>query len=231
MHTSFQPLLPLQREIEVDEFTFHYTMSEKPHIQNDTITSECENWVVPGNVGKGLGAQQGERATHRSCLHGLLRHVDFASCLMTVLLPVPFGLHSQVVTPVLNPPLRIAPSILLSLSAFVAGLLPFRQSLLLQLSSLPCPAVVNYRLASDHLIKLSISHALAQSTKLSVYEQRVMEIVESTKDLPEILATTGKVGVCSCVGAWGLDSRGGSPRWGGQGRGARNRLGGAVEHG
>lgn len=79
-----------QREIEVDEFTFHYTVSEKPHIQNDTIT-------------------------------------------------------------------------------------------------------INYRLANDHLIKLSISHALAQSTKLSVYEERVMEIVESTKDLPEILATTGRV--------------------------------------
>jgi uncharacterized Rmd1/YagE family protein len=52
---------------------------------------------------------------------------------------------------------------------------------------------VNYRLANDHMIKLSISSALAQSTKLTVYEQRVMEIVESTKDLPEILATTGEV--------------------------------------
>lgn len=79
-----------QREIEVDEFAYHYAVSEKPHIQNDTIT-------------------------------------------------------------------------------------------------------INYRLANDPTIKLSISHALAQSTKLSVYEARVMEIVECTKDLPEILATTGKV--------------------------------------
>lgn len=31
----------LQREIEVDEFAYHYAVSEKPHIQNDTITSEC----------------------------------------------------------------------------------------------------------------------------------------------------------------------------------------------
>lgn len=52
---------------------------------------------------------------------------------------------------------------------------------------------INYRLASDHILKLSISHALAQSTKLSVYEQRVVEIVEETKDLPEILATVGEV--------------------------------------
>ncbi|PSC74837.1 Sporulation RMD1 [Micractinium conductrix] len=79
-------------EVEVDEFQFHYTISEKPHIQNDTIT-------------------------------------------------------------------------------------------------------INYRLRNDHLIKLSISHALAQSAKLSVYEERVIEIVESTKDLPETLAATGEVGL------------------------------------
>jgi uncharacterized Rmd1/YagE family protein len=59
--------------------------------------------------------------------------------------------------------------------------------------SRPATPAVNYRLAGDHLLKLSISHALAQSTKLSVYEERVMEIVEETKDLPEILATTGQV--------------------------------------
>lgn len=52
---------------------------------------------------------------------------------------------------------------------------------------------INYRLAGDHLLKLSISHALAQSTKLSVYEERVVEIVEETKDLPEFLATSGEV--------------------------------------
>lgn len=27
-------------EIEVDEFTFHYTLTEKPHVQNDTFTSK-----------------------------------------------------------------------------------------------------------------------------------------------------------------------------------------------
>ena len=60
--------------------------------------------------------------------------------------------------------------------------------------TLTCGAV-NYRLRNDHHIKMSISHALTQSTKLSVYEQRVMEIVESTKDLPETLAATGEVGL------------------------------------
>ncbi len=45
--------------------------------------------------------------------------------------------------------------------------------------------------AGDHSIKLSISYALSQSTKLCVYEERVLEIVQSTKDLPESLAETG----------------------------------------
>jgi uncharacterized Rmd1/YagE family protein len=52
---------------------------------------------------------------------------------------------------------------------------------------------INYRYAGDHLVKLSVSHALAQSTKLSVYEYRVVDIVDETKDLPEVLASTGKV--------------------------------------
>lgn len=35
-------------EVEIDGFFFHYTMSEKPHIQNDTFTSECRrmHWFV-----------------------------------------------------------------------------------------------------------------------------------------------------------------------------------------
>jgi uncharacterized Rmd1/YagE family protein len=45
--------------------------------------------------------------------------------------------------------------------------------------------------AGDPSIKLSISHALSQSTKLCVFEERVLEIVASTKDLPESLASTG----------------------------------------
>lgn len=52
---------------------------------------------------------------------------------------------------------------------------------------------INGRLGGDALVKLSISHALAQSTKLAVYESRVMEIVEGTRGLPELLASTGKV--------------------------------------
>ena len=50
---------------------------------------------------------------------------------------------------------------------------------------------INHRFTHDHLIKLSISHALSQSTKLCVFEERVLEIVQQTRDLPEALANTG----------------------------------------
>lgn len=52
---------------------------------------------------------------------------------------------------------------------------------------------INKYAQHDNLLKVSISHALAQSTKLSVYEYRVVAIVEETRDLPEILASSGKV--------------------------------------
>ncbi|KAL4859376.1 Sporulation protein RMD1 [Chlorella vulgaris] len=44
-----------------------------------------------------------------------------------------------------------------------------------------------------HLIKLSISFALAQSTKLSVLEERALSIAEITRKLPKALASEGKV--------------------------------------
>jgi Uncharacterised ACR, YagE family COG1723 len=46
---------------------------------------------------------------------------------------------------------------------------------------------------SEWRIKMAISHALAQSSKLCVYEERMNELVTSTKDMPLHLAKTGKV--------------------------------------
>lgn len=40
---------------------------------------------------------------------------------------------------------------------------------------------------------MAISHALAQSTKLLLYEQRLGDLVNRTKDMPAYLAKTGKV--------------------------------------
>ncbi|KAF6251755.1 hypothetical protein COO60DRAFT_1557589 [Scenedesmus sp. NREL 46B-D3] len=49
----------------------------------------------------------------------------------------------------------------------------------------------------DHQTKLAICHALAQSTKLCVYEERVVELVLDTKHLPQALALHGEVSVSS----------------------------------
>lgn len=46
---------------------------------------------------------------------------------------------------------------------------------------------------SEWRIKMAISHALAQSSKLCLYEERMSELVSSTKDMPTHLAKTGKV--------------------------------------
>eukprot|EP00878_Enallax_costatus_P036920 GHUV01041541.1.p1 GENE.GHUV01041541.1~~GHUV01041541.1.p1 ORF type:complete len:181 (-),score=42.60 GHUV01041541.1:19-561(-) len=53
--------------------------------------------------------------------------------------------------------------------------------------------------ANDHQVKLAICHALAQSTKLCVYEERALELVFETKHLPQALAIHGTVHVTSQV--------------------------------
>ncbi len=69
---------------------------------------------------------------------------------------------------------------------------------------------INHRFSNDHLIKLSISHALSQSTKLCVFEERVIMIVMNTKDLPGTLAATGALaGRTQCLGT--LRARGCPP--------------------
>ncbi|GAX82558.1 hypothetical protein CEUSTIGMA_g9984.t1 [Chlamydomonas eustigma] len=52
---------------------------------------------------------------------------------------------------------------------------------------------INKRQATDHQVRLAMSFALAQSAKLTVYEERVMELVGETKDLPVALANEGRV--------------------------------------
>lgn len=41
--------------------------------------------------------------------------------------------------------------------------------------------------------KLTISHALAQSTKMSLYEDWVSNTIDDTKDIPQCLADLGEV--------------------------------------
>ncbi|KAI5970773.1 sif3 [Candida margitis] len=49
--------------------------------------------------------------------------------------------------------------------------------------------------SSDHLIKLTMSHAIAQSTKLGLFESRMVNILHSISKLPKKLALTGRLGL------------------------------------
>ena len=57
--------------------------------------------------------------------------------------------------------------------------------------------VMGASMASSAQVKLAISYALAQSTKLSFFEERIKQQTEETVDLPRMLAATGKVGMCN----------------------------------
>lgn len=57
---------------------------------------------------------------------------------------------------------------------------------------------LNHKMAGDPLIKVAIAHALAQSTKLCIYEQRVIQLAEETKILPEILAEEASDRTTAC---------------------------------
>ncbi|XWW92579.1 hypothetical protein V2A60_000504 [Cordyceps javanica] len=46
---------------------------------------------------------------------------------------------------------------------------------------------------SDHMIKLTISHAIAQSTKLCLFEERLGETMLDAQDVPKTLALTGEL--------------------------------------
>jgi uncharacterized Rmd1/YagE family protein len=49
--------------------------------------------------------------------------------------------------------------------------------------------------SGDHMIKLSMSHAIAQSTKLSFFEERMDQTMTAAQDVPKRLAMAGKLGM------------------------------------
>ncbi|GAX76442.1 hypothetical protein CEUSTIGMA_g3887.t1 [Chlamydomonas eustigma] len=56
---------------------------------------------------------------------------------------------------------------------------------------------LNKKFVKDHQMKLAISYAMSQSTKLSVYENNVVSIISETKHLPHSLAKHGEVSISS----------------------------------
>src|ERR1700761_2373896 len=44
-----------------------------------------------------------------------------------------------------------------------------------------------------YMTKLSLSHALAQSTKISLFEAKISQTIEETEDLPDTIESFGKI--------------------------------------
>lgn len=65
-------------------------------------------------------------------------------------------------------------------------------------SDIPRPRVYNDMItlkSGDHMIKLAMSHAIAQSTKLSLFEERMSRTMLHAQYIPKNLALTGKLGM------------------------------------
>ncbi|KAF2006564.1 YagE family protein-like protein [Amniculicola lignicola CBS 123094] len=63
---------------------------------------------------------------------------------------------------------------------------------------IPRPRVFNDMItlkSGDHMIKLAMSHAIAQSTKLSLFEERMSRTMLQAQYIPKRLALTGKLGM------------------------------------
>lgn len=55
--------------------------------------------------------------------------------------------------------------------------------------------VITLRKGSSYMTKLSLSHALSQSTKISFFEGVIDNTIETTKDIPQSIAESGKIGL------------------------------------
>ena len=53
--------------------------------------------------------------------------------------------------------------------------------------------VITLKEARNYMIKIAISHAIAQSVKISLFEELVENTIEIFKDIPDTIAETGKV--------------------------------------
>lgn len=53
--------------------------------------------------------------------------------------------------------------------------------------------LITLREGSNYMVKLAISHAIAQSVKISLFEELVDGTIETTKDIPQMVAESGKV--------------------------------------
>ena len=65
-------------------------------------------------------------------------------------------------------------------------------------ADIPRPRVFNDMItlrSGDHMIKLAMSHAIGQSTKLSLFEERMSKTMQEVQGVPKTLALTGNLGM------------------------------------
>ncbi len=55
--------------------------------------------------------------------------------------------------------------------------------------------MITLHAGADHMIKLAMSHAIAQSTKLSFFEERMAHTMDQARYIPRKLALTGQLGL------------------------------------
>jgi len=53
--------------------------------------------------------------------------------------------------------------------------------------------VITLKNPGNYMVKLTISHAIAQSVKMTLFEGLIEETIEATKHIPQTMAETGKV--------------------------------------
>jgi uncharacterized Rmd1/YagE family protein len=53
--------------------------------------------------------------------------------------------------------------------------------------------VITLKNSGNYMIKLTISHAIAQSVKMTIFEELIEGTIVATKHIPQTMAETGKV--------------------------------------
>lgn len=53
--------------------------------------------------------------------------------------------------------------------------------------------VITLKSAGNYMVKLTISHAIAQSVKMTLFEGLIENTINATKNIPQTMAETGKV--------------------------------------
>ncbi|CAG8763430.1 5741_t:CDS:2, partial [Acaulospora morrowiae] len=53
--------------------------------------------------------------------------------------------------------------------------------------------VITLKNSGNYMVKLTISHAIAQSVKMTLFEELIEDTIEATKHIPQTMADTGKV--------------------------------------